>query len=147
MNQRKYVLDLLCDTGMMGCHLASTPMDPNTKISSELRELLSNPASYQRLICCLIYLTNTRPDIAFAVSIVIQFMHAPRISHMEVVNYILRDLKTCPGLGLCFASRIQYGVSCFTDADYAGSKSDSVQLQVFALSMVNILSLGKVKSK
>ena len=33
-------------------------------------------------------------------------------------------MKTCPGLGLFFASRIQSGVSCFTDADYAGSKSD-----------------------
>ena len=124
MNQRKYVLDLLSDTGMMGCRPASTPMDPNIKISTESGELLSDPASYQRLVGRLIYLTNTRPDLAFAVSVVSQFMHAPRTSHMEDVNHSLRYLKTCPGLGLFFASGIQSGVSCFTDADYAGSKSD-----------------------
>ena len=124
MTQRKYILDLLSDTGMMGCRPASTPMDPNIKISSESGELLSDPSSYQRLVGRLIYLTNTRPDLTFAVSVVSQFMHAPRTSHMEAVHHILRYLKTCPGLGLFFTAGQQTGVSCFTDADYAGSKSD-----------------------
>ena len=106
MNQRKYILDLLNDVCMMGCRTASTPMDPNIKISSKSRELLSDPASYQRLVGHLIYLTNTRHDLAFAISVVSQFMHAPRTSHMEAVNHILRYLKTCPGLGLFFASGI-----------------------------------------
>ena len=72
-------MDLLRDTSMMGCRPASTLIDPNTKISSELGELLSDLASYQRLVSHLIYLTNTRPDLAFPVSAVSQFMHAPRI--------------------------------------------------------------------
>ena len=70
MNQVKYVLDLLNDTGMMGCSPASTPVDPNIKISSESGELLSDPASYQHLVGRLVYLTNTIPNLAFAVSVV-----------------------------------------------------------------------------
>ena len=34
----------------------------------------------------LIYLTNTRPDLTFAVSVVSQFMHAPRTSHLDAVD-------------------------------------------------------------
>ena len=40
LSQWKYVLDLLRDTGMMGCRPTSTPMDPNFKLSSKSGELL-----------------------------------------------------------------------------------------------------------
>ena len=32
VNQRKYVLDLLGEIGMLGCKIAETPMEPNTKL-------------------------------------------------------------------------------------------------------------------
>ena len=124
LSQRKYTLDLLEDTGMLGCRPASTPMDPNLKLSAESGELLSDSSVYQRLVGRLIYLTNTRPDLTFAVSVVSQFMHSPRTSHLDAVYHILRYLKTCPGLGVFYTSGAQSGLSCFTDADYAGSKSD-----------------------
>ena len=63
LSQRKYTLDFLQDTGMLGCQPASTLMDPNSKLSVEFGELLSNPSMYQRLVGRLIYLTNTRPDL------------------------------------------------------------------------------------
>ncbi|GFZ07004.1 hypothetical protein Acr_18g0011740 [Actinidia rufa] len=110
--------------GMLGCRPASTPMVPNLKISAESGELLPDPSIYQRLVGRLIYLTNTRPDLTFAVSIVSQFMHSPRTSHLDAVYHILRYLKSCPGRGLFYKSGVQSGLSCFTDADYAGSKSD-----------------------
>ncbi|GFZ15830.1 hypothetical protein Acr_25g0002390 [Actinidia rufa] len=92
LSQRKYSLDLLQDTGMLGCTPASTPMVPNLKISAESGELLPDPSVYQRLVGHLIYLTNTRPDLTFAVSIVSQFMHSPRTSHLDAVYHILRHL-------------------------------------------------------
>ena len=51
-------------------------------------------------------------------------MHSPHTSHLDVVYHILRYLTTCPGLGLFFTAGTQSGISCFTDADYAGSKND-----------------------
>uniref|UniRef100_A0A2N9HFH1 Reverse transcriptase Ty1/copia-type domain-containing protein n=1 Tax=Fagus sylvatica TaxID=28930 RepID=A0A2N9HFH1_FAGSY len=124
LSQRKYTLDLLQDTGMLGCRLASTPMDPNLKLSVESGELLSNPSMYQCLVRRLIYLINTRPDLTFAVSVVSQFMNAPRTAHMDAVHHILRYLKRSPDLGLFYPIGHQSRLSCFTDANYAGSQTD-----------------------
>ena len=113
MSQRKYVLDLLKDTSMMGCRPASTPMDSNLQLTVEFGDLLPDPFVYQRLVGQLIYFTNTQPEITFSVSVVNQFIHSPRTSHLEAVHQILRYLKTCPGLGLFYAARKQFGMSCF----------------------------------
>ena len=48
------------------------------------------------------YISHTRSDIAFAVSVVSQFMHDPRSSHMNAVYRILRYLKSSPGKGLLY---------------------------------------------
>ena len=109
---------------MLGCRLASTPMDPNLKLSVESGELLSNPSMYQHLVGRLIYLTNTRLDLTFAVSVVSQFIHAPRTTHLDAIHHILRYLKTSLGLGLFYSAGHQSGLSCFTDADYARSQID-----------------------
>ena len=47
LSQRKYSLDLLQDTCMLGCRPASTPMVPNLKISTESGELLPDQSIYQ----------------------------------------------------------------------------------------------------
>jgi len=57
---------------------------------------------YQRLVGRLIYLSHTRPDIAY-VSVVSQFMYSPREPHMEAVYHILRYLKSSLGKGLLFS--------------------------------------------
>ena len=79
---------------------------------------------YQRLVGRLIYLSHTRPDIAFAVSVVSQYMNDPKSAHMEAVIRILRYLKGCPGKGLLYTRQGDLQVECYTDADWAGSLDD-----------------------
>ena len=57
---------------------------------------------YQRLVGRLIYLTHTRPDISFAVSVVSRYMDDPRKDHKDAVYQILRYLKGALGKGLIF---------------------------------------------
>ncbi|TYK26078.1 Retrovirus-related Pol polyprotein from transposon TNT 1-94 [Cucumis melo var. makuwa] len=79
---------------------------------------------YQRLVGKLIYLSHTRPDISFVVSVVSQFMQAPYEKHMEAVNKILRYLKNTPGKGLMFRKTNRKTIEAYTDSNWAGSVID-----------------------
>ena len=124
MSQQKYILDLLKETGMMSCRQANTPIDPNQKLQSEGKGGPIDTIPYQRLVGRLNYLSHTRPDIAFIVSLVSQFMQSPHEEHLEVVHRILRYLKSTPGRGLFFKKIGQEAIEAFTDADWAGSITD-----------------------
>lgn len=124
VSQRKYVLDLLKETGMLGCKPASTPMDSNKKIDSEIDKTPVDRGRYQRLVGRLIYLSHTRPDIGFPVSVVSQYMNNPTEEHMKAVTRILRYLKMTPGKGLLFKKSDNREVKVYTDADWAGDVTD-----------------------
>jgi len=123
LSQRKYVLDLLNETGMLGCRPASTPMDPNHKLCAESCHSI-NKEKYQRLVGRLIYLCHTRPDISYVVSVVSRYMHDPRSGHLDVVYRILRYLKSSPGKGLMFKSHGHLNIEGYCDADWASCLDD-----------------------
>ncbi|KAK5836567.1 hypothetical protein PVK06_012359 [Gossypium arboreum] len=123
VSQRKYVIDLLKEVGMSGCRPVDTPIDPNVKFRNKEGRLVDK-GQYQRLVGKLICLSHTRPDIAFAVSLVSQFMHFPIEEHEEAVFRILRYLKSSPGKGLFFKKSEQRGIEAYTDADWLGSITD-----------------------
>ena len=77
INQRKYILDLLAEVGMIDCKPADTPMIQNHGLQIVEEAKLTDRGRYQRLVGKLIYLSHTRPNIAYAVGIVCQFMHSP----------------------------------------------------------------------
>ena len=77
ISQRKYALDLLEEIGLLNSKSVETPIDPNAKLLPSQGELLSDPKKYRRLVGKLNYLTLTRPDISFAVSVVSQFLNSP----------------------------------------------------------------------
>ncbi|KAF3659003.1 Endoribonuclease Dicer -like protein 3b [Capsicum annuum] len=92
-----YALDILEETGMMGCRPIDTPMDPNAKLLLGQGEPLSDLERYRRLVGKLNYLTVTKPDISF---------------------------PSAPGKGLLFEDRDHEHIIGYTDADWAGSPSD-----------------------
>ncbi|KAL6133377.1 hypothetical protein ACLB2K_065614 [Fragaria x ananassa] len=99
INQRKYLVDLLEEAHMVDIKPCVIPLD--SKLRLEVKgDKLRNIGEYQRLVGKLIYLTVTRPDISFAVSLVSQFMHAPTEEHLQIVKRILRYLKGSIGRGI-----------------------------------------------
>ncbi|GJU41558.1 ribonuclease H-like domain-containing protein [Tanacetum coccineum] len=96
LTQRKYCLELLKDYGLLGCKPVSTPMVPNSVLSYKPTDddpLLDNITGYQKLLGKLIYLTHTRPDIAYSVHCLAQHMHSPLKSHLNSALNVLRYLK------------------------------------------------------
>jgi len=76
------------------------------------------------LVRKLIYLSHTRPNITYEVNVASQFMHDPQKLHMDVVERILRYLKSTLGKGILFSNHRNLKVEGYTDANWAGSKDD-----------------------
>ena len=61
--------------GLLGYHTTKTPIEPNLKLQATKDTKIEDKEKYQRLVRRLIYLSHTRPNIAFVVSIV-SLLHA-----------------------------------------------------------------------
>jgi histone deacetylase 1/2 len=89
-------------------------------------ELLSSEDStrYRSIVGALHYITLTRPDIAFSVNKVYQFLHAPTTVHWTVVKCILTYIRGTTSLGLRLSKSLSTSISAFSDADWVGYPDD-----------------------
>lgn len=69
LSQRKYCLELLYGFGMLGCKPVKTPLESNLNFDNNNDGLLENISDFQILVGKIIYLTITRPDIAYYVQL------------------------------------------------------------------------------
>ncbi|KAK6120967.1 hypothetical protein DH2020_045294 [Rehmannia glutinosa] len=115
ISQRKYALDILEETGLTDCKPVSTPMDPNVKLLPNGGDLSRSREDTGRLVGKLNYLTMTRPDISFPVSIVSQFLNSPCDSHWNAVIRIVKYIKGSPGKGLVFTDRGHTNIIGYSD--------------------------------
>lgn len=88
---------------MFGCKPADSLIEANHRLRrGDGKE--TDMRRYERLIGKFIYLFHTRPDIAYAVKVVSQFMQDPCSTHLEAVYQILRYLKSTLEKGLFFSN-------------------------------------------
>lgn len=124
LRQKKYILDILAETGLLDCKPPDTPIEVNHGLRIVEGAELADRGRYQRLIGKLIYLSHTRPDIAYAVGVVSQFMHLPQTDHMEVALRIVKYLKGTVGHGVLFKKEGHLEINGYTDADWAENPVD-----------------------
>ena len=98
--QNKYVIDLITRTNMMDVRPVSTPMAPTPKLSLTSGTPMENPSEYQAVLRSLQYLALTRPDIAFLVNRLSQYMQRPTNLHWQAVKRILRYLAETSAHGI-----------------------------------------------
>ena len=74
LRQGKYVVEILKRFEMMDCKAMTTPMASNLKLLSDASSEAVDATMYRQMIGSLMYLTNMRPDICFAVNTLSQFL-------------------------------------------------------------------------
>ncbi|XP_019090977.1 PREDICTED: uncharacterized protein LOC109128637 [Camelina sativa] len=92
LSQRKYKLDIISDTGLLGAKPVSHPIEQNHHLATVDGELLPDPFHYRRLVGRLIYLAAA----------------------CRVVCY----LKGNPGQGILLRAGTDLRLSAWCDADY-----------------------------
>ena len=103
---------------------AATPMEIHLKLLKEEGKLLENLNLYRKLSGSLIYLTITRPDPAYSVSVISQSVQEPRVPHWIATKRILRYVKKIEEFGLKYGRNKELKLIGFRDADWAGDEND-----------------------
>ena len=83
-----------------------------------------SPTLYRSIIRSLLYLTASRPDIAFSVGVCARYQAAPRESHLTTVKRIIRYINGTPNYGLWYSKDSNACLASYSDADWAGSVDD-----------------------
>ncbi|PNX99076.1 retrovirus-related Pol polyprotein from transposon TNT 1-94, partial [Trifolium pratense] len=107
--------------GTLGCK-RSIPMDPSNRLHNDddESEPHGNITEYRALVGKLLYLTSTKPDIAFLVQQLSQFLDAPTSIHFKAAQKVLRYLKVNPGTSLFFPRSSSLQLLGFTYDDWGG---------------------------
>ena len=116
LHQRKYVLDILIDVGLLHVKTASTPMQRGHKFSTD-SPLMGKPDRYRRLIGRLLYVTITRSDITFVLQQLSQHISTLREAQWDVALYLLRYLKLSPSTGIFISNSNDLCLSAYCDVD------------------------------
>jgi len=119
--KKKYALDILEKTELVNSKFIDTLMDPNVKLLPSQREPLSNPGKYRRLVEKLNYLTLTRSDVSFAVSVVSQFINFRCVDHWNAIIIVLKYIKGSPEKGLLYDHNNHNKVICYSDVDWTNA--------------------------
>ena len=90
LSQGKYVVEILQRFGMMDCNSMTTPMTMNLKLFGDTTSKIVDATLYRQMIGSLMYLTNTRLDLCFVVSTLIQYMVELGHVHLIAAKHALR---------------------------------------------------------
>jgi hypothetical protein len=131
INQSSFLKQILSETRMSDCRPISTPMVPNISLTkssapltqTEVEQFVHMP--YARVVGELNFAMRvSRPDIAYAVSVLSKYLSNPGIEHYRQLHHLLRYLCGSTHHSLTFGLSNQ-GLIGYSDSDFASDKDDS----------------------
>ncbi|XP_044461807.1 uncharacterized mitochondrial protein AtMg00810-like [Mangifera indica] len=124
ISQQKSAKEVFMKFNMKNCRSISTPLMQNEKLRKDDKAEKVNESLYRSLISCLMYLTVTRPDIMFAVSLLSRFMYCATEVHFKAAKRVLRYVKGTTDFGIMFEKSEKLNFHGYADSDCAGSYDD-----------------------
>ena len=124
ISQEKYARNIVKKFGLDSKKHASTPMSSSTKLNIDSSGVEVSPTLYRSIIGSLLYLTASRPDIAFSVGVCARYQAAPKESYLTVVKRIIRYVNGTSDYGLWYSKDSNACHAGYSKADWAGSVND-----------------------
>ncbi|XP_058726061.1 uncharacterized mitochondrial protein AtMg00810-like [Vicia villosa] len=124
INQSKYCKELLKKFDMDSCKAMSTPMRFGTYVDQDESGVSIDITKYRCMIGSLLNLTASRPEIMFSIYLCARFQENPKESHLMAVIRIMKYLKGTTNVGLWYPKGSVCNLLGYSDAYYAGCKTD-----------------------
>lgn len=122
--QKKYAAEVLNRFGMTECNSVCNPIVPGCKIHRDEKGVKVDETFFKQIVGSLMYLTATRPDLMFIVSLISRFMASPTELHFQAAKRTLRYLRGTMNYGILYKKGEVGNLLAFTDSDYAGDVED-----------------------
>ena len=146
LSQTKYIKDLLCKAKMQNAKSSSTPMTSGLRLTNYGSDPVQSAQFYRSIVGALQYVTITRPELAYSVNKVCQFMHKPLEAHWVAVKRILRYLAGTLDFGLHLKKSDHLNVTAFCDADWGSDPEDRKSTSGFCVFLgTNVVSWASKK--
>ena len=122
ITQQEYTAEILKRFRMEETRSVSTPMDKSTLTELDTSgEQAPEGTPYRQAIGSLIYLVScTRPDLAFTVRRLSQYLEKPKQKHWTAVRRALRYLWCTRDSGIIYDGNLGTNIVGYSDSDYAG---------------------------
>ncbi|GJR94236.1 hypothetical protein Tco_0266410 [Tanacetum coccineum] len=121
--QSQYAIELIKKHGLDECVSMSTLM-ATERLDVDLQGTPTDQTTYRRMIGGLMYLTASRPDIAFASFVCARYQAGPTVKYLEEVKRIFRYLRQSYNMGLWYPKDSRFKLIAYSDADHARCKDD-----------------------
>ena len=92
-------------------------MSSFTKLNVDSSGVEVSPTLYRSIIGSLLYLTASRPDIAFSVGVCARYQANPKESHLTAVKRIIRYINGISDYGLWYSKDSNACLAGYSDAD------------------------------
>ncbi|XP_065619057.1 uncharacterized mitochondrial protein AtMg00810-like [Quercus suber] len=117
ISQEKYAKNLVKRFGLDSRKHTSTPMSSSAKRSIDAAGVDIDPTLYRSMIGSFLYLTISRPEIAFSVRVCVRFQAAPKESHLTVVKRIIPYINGTSDYGIWYSKDSNECLARYLDAD------------------------------
>ena len=136
VSQRKYAQEVLERFNMNQCNAVHNPIVPGFKLMKDEGGVEIDSTLYKQIVGSLMYLTATRPNMMYVISLISRFMERPIEQHLQAAKRVLRYLKGTVSFGLFYRKGGKEELIGYTDSDYARVQDDrkSTSGYVFMLS-------------
>ena len=131
LTQQKYITDLLARNNLLDANPVSTPMASNCHLQLTSGTPLDDGCEYRTLVGSLQYLHFTRPDVAFAVNKLSQFMHRPTDEHWIAAKRVLRYLSGTRNQGIFLRRNNTPNLHAFSDSDWSDNRDDYTSTRAY----------------
>jgi len=90
ISQQKYAQEVLERFNMKQCNPVHNPIVPGFKLTKDENGVRIDGTLYKQIVGSLMYLTATRPDLMFVVSLISRYMERPTKTHLQAAKRVLR---------------------------------------------------------